>query len=130
MAKSDTPSKSSRAESPKAKASAAAEASETSSAVVAPAQAPAAPAKRRPIDLIEGAKRQLRELTCYPVDSASEFGKTDDGWKLTVNVVELNRIPPATDVLAEYVMDLDEAGNVVGYHRGRRYSRGQVGDPE
>lgn len=84
---------------------------------------------RRPIDLIESAKRQLKELTGYPVDSVSEFGRTEDGWKLTVTVVELGRIPPATDVLAEYIVGLNRMGDIVDYRRGRRYFRDQVGDP-
>lgn len=84
---------------------------------------------RRPIDLIESAKRQLKELTGYPVDSVSEFGRTEDGWKLTVTVVELGRIPPATDVLAEYIVGLNRMGDIVDYRRGRRYFRDQVGEP-
>ena len=91
---------------------------------------PPASAPRRPIELIEEAKRQLKELTGYPVDSVSEFVRSDDGWRLTVTVVELNRIPPATDVLAEYVVGLDRAGDIVDYRRGRRYFRDQVGEPE
>ena len=91
---------------------------------------PAASAPRRPIELIEEAKRQLKQLTGYPVDSVSEFVRSDDGWRLTVTVVELNRIPPATDVLAEYVVGLDRAGDIVDYRRGRRYFRDQVGEPE
>lgn len=90
--------------------------------------APAVPALR-PIELIESAKRQLKELTGYPVDSVSGFGRTEGGWSLTVTVVELSRIPPATDVLAEYIVGLDRMGDIVDYRRGRRYFRDQVGDP-
>lgn len=86
--------------------------------------------KRRPIDLVEEAKRQLAALTGYPVDSVSGFARVEDGWRLTATVVELNRIPPATEVLAEYEVTLDKAGDIVDYRRGRRYFRGQVGDPE
>lgn len=93
-------------------------------------KAPAPAAKLRPIDLIAGAKRQLKELTGYPVDSVAGLGKSDDGWALTVTVVELNRIPAATDVLAEYEVDLDEAGDITGYRRGRRFHRGEVGGVE
>lgn len=90
---------------------------------------PGAPtAKRRPIDLIEEAKRQLKMLTGYPVDSVSGFGRVDGGWRLTVTVVELSRIPAATDVQADYEVTLDEEGNIVDYHRERRYFRDQVGD--
>lgn len=92
--------------------------------------APPPPVKLRPIDLIESAKRQLKELTGYPVDSVAGFAKNGDGWALTVTVIELTRIPAAADVLAEYVVDIDAAGDVVGYRRGRRFHRGDVGSPE
>lgn len=97
------------------------------SAIAAP---DAAPVKCRPIDLIEGAKRQLKELTGYPVDSVAGFAGSGDGWSLTVTVVELSRIPAATDVLAEYVVDLDASGDITAYRRGRRFHRGDVGDME
>ena len=83
---------------------------------------------RRPVELIARAKEQLRCLTGYGVDSVSGFAKADDGWHLSITVVELHRIPAITDVLASYAVDLDEAGDIVSYHRGRRYFRDQVGE--
>jgi len=91
---------------------------------------PSPTVKRRPIDLIEEAQKQLKQMTGYPVDSVAEFRRSDDGWKLTVTVVELERIPASTDVLAEYVVGLDKDGDIVDYRRGRRYYRDQVGEPE
>lgn len=88
------------------------------------------PAPQKPIRLISGAKRQLKELTGYPIDSVSGFARDDDAWKLVVTVVELNRIPSSTDVMAEYIVTLDEGGDIVNYHRGRRYFRDQVGEAE
>ena len=83
----------------------------------------------RPIELIARAKEQLRLLTGYGVDSVSGFTRSDDGgWHLSVTVVELHRIPPVTDVLACYEVNLDTAGDIVSYRRGRRYFRDQVGD--
>ncbi len=72
----------------------------------------------------------MTELTGFPVDSAVGFHETDGGWELTVAVVELERIPPATDVLAEFVVGLNETGDIVDYRRGRRYYRDEVGEPE
>lgn len=90
-------------------------------------KAPAMP-RLRPVDLIEKAKGQLKELTGYPIDSVSEFGRVEDGWRMTITVVELSRIPPSTDVLAEYVVGLDRTGDIIDYRRGRRYFRDQVGE--
>lgn len=91
---------------------------------------PAPVKKLRAIDLIAGARQQLKELTGYEIDSVAGFHKSDDGWALTVTVLELNRIPTATDVLAEYIVDLDADGDITAYRRGRRFYRGEVGTVE
>jgi hypothetical protein len=41
-------------------------------------------------------------------------------------MIELKRLPDATDVLATYEVVLDEEGNLLSYQRIRRYLRGQV----
>ena len=87
-------------------------------------------ARRRAIDIVEEAQRQLKQMIGYPVDGVAEFYGTDDGWKLTVTVVELERIPPSTDVMAEYVVGLDTEGDIVDYRRRQRYYRDQVSVPE
>ena len=40
--------------------------------------------------------------------------------------MELERIPPSTDVLASYEVALDGDGNLLGYERTRRYVRSQA----
>lgn len=130
MAKSSAPNKPERAAKSEEAGSGASELRRsTNSTTVTSRPAEPAATARRPIDLIEGAKRQLKELIDYPVDGVSGFNRTDDGWKLSITVVELSRIPSSTDVLAEYVVGLNEAGDIVDYSRGRRYFRDQVGEP-
>jgi Gas vesicle synthesis protein GvpO len=87
-----------------------------------------APARRQVADLVARAKEQLHGLIGYKIDNIASFNKADRGWHLAVTVIELHRIPAATDVLAEYDVDLDENGNLTGYHRGKRYYRDQVGE--
>jgi hypothetical protein len=98
----------------------------TSAAPQAPPHEQPVYAPRRPVELIARAKEQLRILT--GVDSVSGFTKSDGGWHLSVTMVELHRVPPVTDMLAGYEVELDAAGNIVSYRRGRRYFRDQVGD--
>ncbi len=45
---------------------------------------------------------------------------------MTVQVVELERIPRSTDVLGAYAVQLDEDGELIGYRRRRRYNRSQA----
>jgi hypothetical protein len=71
------------------------------------------------------AKEQMAQLTIYRPETVSKLTKVDDGWHVTVDMLELKRIPASTDILAAYDMVLDCDGNVLSYARTRRYSRGQ-----
>jgi hypothetical protein len=77
-------------------------------------------------EVVRLAKEQLAELTGHLADSASALTQTDDGWQVRIEVVELERIPPTTNVLGSYEVQLDLEGNLIGYERIRRYRSGQV----
>ncbi|MGP3949979.1 gas vesicle protein GvpO [Streptomyces sp. 7N604] len=47
----------------------------------------------------------------------------EGGWRVGIEVVETHRIPDSTDVLAEYQVEVDEEGELLSYHRDRRYYR-------
>ena len=62
-----------------------------------------------------------------PVESVLGLESDDgDGWKVTLEVVELERIPRSTDVLGAYVISLDKDGELMGARRERRYYRNQA----
>lgn len=48
----------------------------------------------------------------------------DGGWSVLVDVVELERIPATTSIIATYRVDVDAAGELCGCERLRRYTRG------
>ncbi|TDC52616.1 gas vesicle protein [Jiangella ureilytica] len=70
------------------------------------------------------AVEQLAMLSGRVAEAVTGLEKTDDGWRVRVEVLELERIPHSTDVLAEYAVDLDEEGDLTSYRRVRRYTRG------
>jgi hypothetical protein len=73
------------------------------------------------------AREQMRELTGQPVEGVLAVQRADGGgWEVTVQVLELQRIPNSTDVLGAYVLALDDQGEVQEYRRTRRYYRNQV----
>ena len=74
------------------------------------------------------AARQLLELTGKQAEGVTSLQRTEDGWQVQVEVVEVRRIPDTTDVLAIYELDVDEQGALQGYHRLRRYARGVPGE--
>ena len=73
------------------------------------------------------AAHQLLELTGKAAEGVTGLERTDDGWKVEVEVVEVRRIPDTTDMLALYELTVDEDGELEGYRRLRRYSRGSTG---
>lgn len=81
----------------------------------------------KPIELARAARSSLAAMTGRVPESVLGLEKADDGWKLTMEVVELSRVPSSTDVLGCYVVTLDDDGELIGYERVRRYLRAQSG---
>jgi len=81
-------------------------------------------------EIAQRAKEQLARLTGLKPDTVSALSKDEEGWHVTVDLIELKRIPEATDVLATYEVVLDDAGNMIRYERTKRYYRGQVTEQE
>jgi hypothetical protein len=76
--------------------------------------------------IVGQAVKQFQSLTGKPADSVTGVRKDGDGWSVLVDVVELERIPTTTSVLATYRVDVDSKGDLVGYERLRRFYRGTV----
>jgi hypothetical protein len=79
-------------------------------------------------ELATQARELLRSVRGVEAESVSGIRRTPHGWKVTLEVVELRRIPESTDVLASYEVELDGEGDFLGFERGRRYSRSQAED--
>lgn len=72
------------------------------------------------------AAEQLEELLGRSPESVSAVQPTEDGWEAQVEVVELERIPETTSVMASYRVTLDQGGELMAYEQTRRYARGQI----
>jgi len=72
------------------------------------------------------AVEQLGELIGKTPESVSALQPRDEGWTADVEVVEVQRIPDTTSVLASYRVTLDADGALLGYEQRRRYTRGQI----
>ena len=71
--------------------------------------------------------RQVTELTGKEAEGVTGIQPTDDGWLVTVEVLEDRHIPSSTDVLATYEVETDMDGELISYRRDQRYSRGHGG---
>jgi len=81
-------------------------------------------------DIARQAKKQLAQLTGLKPETVSGLTKDEEGWHVAVDLIELKRIPEATDVLATYETLLDDEGNLIRYQRTRRYYRAEVTEKE
>jgi Gas vesicle synthesis protein GvpO len=80
----------------------------------------------------EAAKAALREiaaLTAKRPEGVTEVERTEDGWTVGIELVEDQRIPSSSDILATYETTIDADGELLSYRRVRRYARGR-GDTE
>lgn len=77
-------------------------------------------------EIAQRAKEQLAELTGHAADTVSGLLKDEDGWHVTVDMLEMKYVPDTGDVLATYEALLDDEGNLLSYQRTRRYRRGEV----
>ena len=78
-------------------------------------------------EAIRSARDVIAELTGKTPEGISGVSRSDGGgWLISVDVVELARIPSSTDLLATYDVCLDGDGVLVDMERARRYTRNQV----
>ena len=76
------------------------------------------------VQVAQLARRELSDLTGLEAESVTSLEPHDDGtWKATVELLELSRIPDTDDVLATYEAVVDASGELLGFHRVRRYVR-------
>ncbi|MCW7985703.1 gas vesicle protein GvpO [Streptomyces platensis subsp. clarensis] len=66
----------------------------------------------------------LQSVIVHRTEGVSAVRRTDDGWCVVVDVLELARIPDTTSLLATYEVRLDDEGELLEYYRTHRYRRG------
>lgn len=90
-----------------------------------PTPPPVSSARMTAADAIRAAVAQFRALTAREPDGVTGVRKTPEGdWSVLIDVVELERIPATTTVLATYRVDVDPSGELLACERLRRYTRG------
>ena len=59
------------------------------------------------------ARDAVQGLTGKSPETVTALERSDDGWRVAVEVLELERIPSTTDVMATYEVNLDEEGELL-----------------
>jgi hypothetical protein len=76
------------------------------------------------------AREHLMDLLGREPEAVSGLSLGPNGWKVRLEAVEMPRVPSSTDVMATYEVELDEEGELIGYHRVSRYFRNQTDSEE
>jgi hypothetical protein len=80
-----------------------------------------------PLELGQEARRQVSAMTGLQSGTVTGVDRAgDDRWVVTVEVVELERIPSTMDVMGTFEVTLSEDGEVIGLHRRGRHRRSQT----
>lgn len=63
-----------------------------------------------------------------PLDTNTGINRVEDGWAVTVQVIERKSIPDTQDILGQYELTFDDSISPVGYERTARYRRDQMNE--
>lgn len=77
-------------------------------------------------ELSQAALLTVGQLTGYKPEAVTGLEWDGELWQVTVDALELERVPNTCDVLGSYVVQLDEKGTLRGYRRTGRYQRAQA----
>jgi len=74
-------------------------------------------------EVIKKARTELNALTGLEISSTLAANKDEEGWKVTMEVVEKHSLPDGMDILARYETLLDPDGNMQKFNRTRMRKR-------
>lgn len=87
------------------------------------------PKKLSSTRLAQLAVAHLQELTTREIEAVVGMSRKEGGNLVVIlEVVENHHFPDSADIMAEYSVEVDPEGELVGYSRGPRYLRGRPGD--
>jgi Gas vesicle synthesis protein GvpO len=79
-------------------------------------------------ELSQAALTTVQELTGYKPEAVTGLEWDGEFWRVTVDALELSRIPNTTDMLASYIVQLDDRGTLRGFRRAKRFQRGHASE--
>jgi len=67
--------------------------------------------------VIEKARSDLHKLTGLEISSTLSAAKDEDGWVVSIEVIEKHSLPDGMDILATYETRVDTDGNMLEFKR-------------
>ena len=79
-------------------------------------------------EIIEHAREHVHSVLGSEAETVSGIERSNGHWCVSVEVVQLRRVPESTDVLASYAVVVDDDGGLISLRQARRYRRSQADD--
>ncbi len=73
--------------------------------------------------IIEKAREEISKITGLELSTTIGAVKEEQGWKVTLEMIEKHSLPDQMDILASYDVILDDDGNVIKFNRTRLRKR-------
>ena len=73
----------------------------------------------------ERAKEQLARVTGFKPVGVVGVSRDNGGWQLSIDMLEMVRVPDSTDLLGTYLVSLDEKGEIVRFQKRGSHLRGE-----
>ena len=67
--------------------------------------------------LIEKTREELSKVTGLELGSTVGAAKEEEGWRVSVEMVEKHSLPDQMDILANYEALIDDEGNLISFNR-------------
>jgi len=81
-------------------------------------------------EVIEKARADLHKLTSLEIGSTVAAKRDEDGWAVSMEVIEKHSLPDGMDILAAYETKLDPDGNMLEFKRIKLRKRIDTEDSE
>jgi len=81
-------------------------------------------------EVIEKARSEISKLTALEIGSTVGAARDEDGWVVSMEVIEKHSLPDGMDILATYETKLDPDGNMMEFKRIRMRKRIDTEDVE
>ncbi|MEO0761211.1 MAG: gas vesicle protein GvpO [Pseudomonadota bacterium] len=74
-------------------------------------------------EAVIAARRELSAMTGLAVDQVSGCDATEEGWRITVDLLETKARIGRNDLIATFVAEIDASGSMTGFSRAARAFR-------
>lgn len=81
-------------------------------------------------DIIPKIRQEIPALIGLKLNNVVGLAKTEDGWRVMVEMVEKESIPNSMDLLGLYEITLDGEGTILGFERKSLRKRVDVETPK